>query len=207
MPLVVGNIVELRIYCSLAEQTSINVRHFEVMAIAGASAEVSDVAIFMDVALAPLYAAAMAPAANYDGSTAQVIHPGRLAYYANLGLVNPGTVTGDPLPRQTSGLIRFRSAIAGSRGVGRLYVPFPSEGSNTAAGHPVAAYQTAIGAIADVFETTAVVGAGGDTADLRPIIWHRDTQTGIPITQGIGSSRWATQRRRGDYGQPNRPPA
>jgi len=79
-----------------------------------------------------------------------------------------GTATGDMLPHQTQGLVRFGTAsiFNGRRLRGRLYLPGPNETVNSAAGAPVAGYLTTA--------TTAFGGllSGGGTSS-APVIWHR----------------------------------
>jgi hypothetical protein len=106
-----------------------------------------------------------------------------------------GTATGDPLPRQTQGMIRLGTStvVSGRRLQGRLYVPGPVEGSNSINGVPEAAYVTDITTAAGT-----LLNPGATASD--PVIWHRPTggaggSHGI-ITSVAGSTTWAVLRSR-----------
>lgn len=110
-------------------------------------------------------------------------------------LSTAGTGTGDPLPRQTQGLIQWSTStvLNGRRLRGRLYVPGLLEGSNTATGVVAGATVTALVAGA------STVFAAGATAS-NPVIWHRPGPGGAgasaAITGASASTKWAVLRSR-----------
>lgn len=105
------------------------------------------------------------------------------------------TGTGDSLPRQTQGLIRWATStvIDGRRLRGRLFVPAPNEASNGATGLPSSAYITAL--------TTAgaTVFTAGATAS-APVVWHRPRPGSVGahalITSASGGTAWSVLRSR-----------
>lgn len=109
-----------------------------------------------------------------------------------------GTLSGDPLPFQTQGLVVWQSStiVDSHRLRGRTFVPAPLESDSTG-GAPVAAYVTALQA-----GVTALMVTG--TMNLA--IWHRPiinsagvvTRPGSqgPATGGVGKGAWAVLRSR-----------
>lgn len=111
----------------------------------------------------------------------------------------PGVVTatgaGDPLPRQTQGLLRLGTAtiISGRRLQGRLFIPNPIESHNDLGVGPTSAYSSAV--------TTAGGGmltAGATTS--APVIWHRPGPGGAgsqgTVTSSSCSLTWSVLRSR-----------
>jgi len=107
---------------------------------------------------------------------------------------------------QQSGLVSFRSAVRGPAGRGRAYIPFPSTQALTAiTGQPEAAYVSDLQVLANDMSASQNITApsAGLNANISPVIFHRDFNTSTDIVTGIASDRWATQRRRGDFGRQN----
>lgn len=106
-----------------------------------------------------------------------------------------GTGTGDPLPRQTQGLIQWGTdtVIGGRRVKGRTYVPGLLEGSNSSTGLP------ALTTVSDMVTAAATVLAAGATAS-EPVVWHRPGPGGAGshalITSAGASTKWAVLRSR-----------
>lgn len=106
-----------------------------------------------------------------------------------------GSATGDLLPTQTQGLIRWRTqgVVNGRRVVGRWYIPQPAESFNGSNGNPISSYVTGLGA-----GVTGLLTAGSTAS--TPAVWHRKTPTTGGSVWGIvggqGLSVWAVQRGR-----------
>lgn len=148
--------------------------------------------------------------ATYDGTLAQIIWPIRFTAVSNTVGAGVGSEVNSGLPRQVSGIITKRSNFADRSGRGRVYIPFPSStylspsGDNTDI--PTAAYIPFLEDIGEAISTEQPVTIGGSSVTLTPIIYHRmDPSLSKDITSFLVRRRWATQRRRGDYGQPNLP--
>lgn len=109
-----------------------------------------------------------------------------------------GTLSGDALPFQTQGVVRWTSSVIadGRRLRGHTFVPNPIETDNTA-GTPIAAYVTALG-------TAAVAATAAGTYTLQ--IWHRpkfDATGNIvrngsmgAVNGGTGLGSWGVLRSR-----------
>jgi len=106
-----------------------------------------------------------------------------------------GSASGDPLPRQTQGLIKFGTAtvIGGRRVRGRLFVPGPVEADNTASGLPLAAYSS------DLTSAGGSLFTPGATAS-DAVIWHRPTGgaggASPDITSSAAALVWSVLRSR-----------
>jgi len=155
------------------------------------------------------YAALLSTLATFWGVSVQAVPPTAPSPPANsAGAPVPGTAAGDMLPSQTSGIITLRTAAIGRRNRGRVYVPFPAEADSSPQGRPTVGYIGRLGNLAAQLTLPLTIAAGGGTAIVEPVIYHRlDTPpTSTFITAAVARPLWATQRRRGDYGRPNPPP-
>lgn len=203
----VGDVLRLRIVTYTSSQIGVNTAHFKVTAIAGTATTDAAIAAAFDTALAPRYAAVLSVGARYRGTSIQKIFPlPPKVPQAAVSNDQPGTVAGDMMAGQVAGLIWAKTTNAGPTERGRMYLPFVGETSNAATGVPVAGYVTDISDIADEVYSPVTIGAGGNTATLDPVIWHRGTLTATGIDSFGARTVWATQRRRGGFGQMNLPP-
>jgi hypothetical protein len=66
------------------------------------------------------------------------------AEFVGTGGLLAGTGGGDPLPAQLAAVVTLRTALAGKSFRGRVYISGANEAENDAAGHIVAAFNTAI---------------------------------------------------------------
>lgn len=202
----VDDIWQLRVGCYSPVQAGINVVNYKILSIAGGGLSDVQLATSLDALLESSYKAAMSVSATYYGVSLQRISPlpktAAVIIDANEGA---GTVAGDILPLQVSGLFSFQTLLAGPKYRGRIYIPFPGEASNDTDGTPTGAYRTLVAAIAaDLFQVSHT--SGGQTTNINPVIWHRATGTSTECVGGLVRAKWATQRRRGAYGRVNAPP-
>lgn len=201
-----GDIYQVRIECGFGTQASENIRHWRVSAVVTPEATPLQIATIMNLTFAPHYKALLSSSATYRGVGVRRIFPLPLTVETVVSSqAGPGLVTGDPLPKQTSGVITLRTGFAGRKFRGRVYVPFPGESDNTGSGFPGGGYLNALIALAPDFQTEFTVVNGAGSSVLVPIIWHRRTMTFDAITSTVHRLIWGTQRRRGDYGRPNPP--
>jgi hypothetical protein len=100
-----------------------------------------------------------------------------------------GTDSGDLLPTQTQGEVAFLtgSFLSGRRLQGRVYVPGPTEASNTA-GVPIAAYLT------DLNSAGATYAA--DATNVNPSVWSRSAGAISDIDSAVARSGWRVLRSR-----------
>lgn len=203
MAFTVGQIYECRWFSSMQGQVGLAVKHVVVTAVAGAPL-LQTIADAMSAAVGNLIRLCMCDTAEYNGlllkQVAVTPEPEATPSVSSAGV---GATAGDPLPKQVSGLISLRTTLAGRANRGRWYVPFPSVADNTADDTPQGAYLTAIGNLGTWWIGTKTYGAGGNTVTMQGGVYHRASQTITPFTHTILPVKWATQRRRSDFGRPN----
>lgn len=209
MPVAIGltDVVALKIYCRAAEQIGINVLHYECVGRNGTGSTTDQMAIVAESAFASLYKDALCVEAEFRGVGCQLIKPFGpwLEEFSNV-FPGDGLAVGDLLPRQVAGIITKRTNAAGRANRGRIYVPFPSEESSDANGVPQAGYVTTIQIIGNQYATNLVVGSLGNDVTMQPTIFHRVSGAVSRVIACTARPRWATQRRRGSYGQSNLSP-
>jgi len=200
------NILRMRLACTTASQASINTFHWHVNGIEGASVSDTDAAVKLDQLLAGPMKDLLSDDATYYGLSLQRILPLPLSAPAiNRTGTGQGAEVDDMIPGQVTGIISMQTAFAGARYRGRMYIPFPARSFSTD-GFPNTTYRDLLIALADELDSPITVGTLPNVAVLNPVIWHRATGTWTPITTVIHRMRWATQRKRGDYGQRNAAP-
>lgn len=207
----INDIFKVRTICYISglRQLGINVGYFKQSTLVGAGVTNLQIAGAFETRFAPLYKPVMYTGADWRGVGIQKIFPTppSVESFANV-LFGPGTVAGDALPPQISGLVSLITASAGRNYRGRKYIPFPGESDN-AAGNCTGGYVTAINLIGQGWATSITVTAGASNAQFDPVIWHRGptlANTSTPIISWFGHSAFATQRRRGQYGAQNATP-
>jgi len=203
-PLAPGEIWSTKIHCYTASQLSINTIHWKVVATTGTSATDLQLADAVDAAVAAPYKVLLANAATYYGVKAVRYSPKATAIPqyvdANAGV---GVAGANILPTQVCGLARLYTQTIGRVGRGRFYVPFP-DASFVTAEEPNAAYRAAVTNLTTAILGITVIGAGGNVASIQWVIaGKKNFGTGYPVTTLISGTKWATQRRRGDYGRIN----
>jgi len=207
-----NDVYESNHYTRHAEQVCV-LRHFwRVTNTLGTGATQVQIAAAVDGAIASPLKALMASSAEYLGTKCSKIFPTPRTFatdvFTSTGF---GGVAGDPVPRQSRGIVTLTTANAGRSWRGRRYIPFPSETSNDSDGTPTGPYLTALDTLGTALITTLVgVGGGGNTCDLEPVL-AKLTYVGHVLNSitmksfagRISRNRWATQRRSGSYGRPN----
>jgi len=114
-----------------------------------------------------------------------------------------GTVAGDPLPSQCAGLISWRTALAGKRNRGRTYMPFPAEADNAVTEFPSADYQARLQTLASTLENITLLNTEAGDIFLRMQVNSVAGNTFTDVDGYLIRAKWATQRRRGQFGRPN----
>jgi hypothetical protein len=178
---------------------------YRVSSVAGASVTDNQAATQIDNTVAASMKPLLATNASYYGTRLQRFSPGPsplpAVASANVGV---GTSPGTALPNQASGLIKAQTALAGPRYRGRVYVPFPYLSStDTVLNVPTAGYKILLSTLGGDIYTPYVISAGLNSATLVPCIYHRATHTTTDIIASTPGNKWATQKRRGNYGRPN----
>lgn len=201
----VGDILEATIRCHSRDQDGLNIRHYSVTAATGGGVTFAEVASNLFNRLAAAYVAIMNGTASFHSVSVRRVAPippsapevTILAPVINIG-------GGPPAPRQVTGVIGLFTGVAGRKGRGRVYVPFPSN-VHVDDGSPTNAYVAGLQGIAAQLlgVVTVTGGVAGTSAELIPVLYHRLTRTANAITNATGRARFGTQRRRGDYGRAN----
>lgn len=203
-PLVVGDIIETKVFSKLGEQVAINVYHYRCSAFTGVSRTDQEIANSMESVGGPKYKAAMPGAALHLGTTVQIIQGGVLPVRAvSVTEAGVGARAADALAPQLAVLVRKNTGIAGRANRGRVYLPFFAEDEEDANGEVNAAGQAAATVIAAYYLNQINIAAGGSSVTLDPIIWQRTDRTYVNITSYTVRSLFATQRRRSLINKPD----
>lgn len=202
---VIGDVFELRVACACTNQVAFNTQHYIVTSVLGGGVSDTILSASIDAALAPLYKPILGNDASYYGVSLSKIWPlPRKTAAISAALTGAGTAATPALPGQVCGIGKSFTANAGPKWRGRVYLPFPPAGANDAVLNvPTNAYVTLATAVIFDLTTPYTATAGLATTTISPILWNRASHTGTPILQSAGGRKWATQKRRGNYGQPN----
>lgn len=201
-----GDVYRVRLVCSIDNQASVNVSHWAVkQGGGGGGATDQEIADAMSLQLGGLLRPCLTSKATFLGATAQRIHPmPPLNAFISTAGQGAGMVGANALPKQVSGLISLRTNNAGRKYRGRMYVPFPGEEDSVdVTGSPTNDYATRVLALGNKMVTGVTTSGAVDWSALECVIYHRSSLTWDQVTSCRVRSKWATQRRRGDYGRPN----
>lgn len=217
--LTVGDPVLCRVWIDTGAgggQASVNAMHYIVASVGALAATDLDVATTLDALIQAPYKALLSALATYRGVQAQLLNPvapykaSRVAQVANSN-AGVGSVAGAIAPPQTCGLISYQTPSPGQAFRGRTYVAFPGQASDNGFGIPNATYTADLFTLGGLVTSGLGVSVSGRTAVLVRVILHRAPKVGptpapSPVTNYSVTARWATQRRRGDFGRQNRSP-
>lgn len=154
------------------------------------------------------YVPKMATTTQVYGYNVTTLMPRPIDPGVSLASANVGTGTGVVMPTQVRPVLTWSTALGGRGGRGRLYLFTPDSSQQDAATFfPIAGLTTAINLLAADLYAPIVVG--GSTWELQ--IAHRipgvppapSTYSTIPVTGGVGSERFGTIRKSGNYGKTN----
>jgi hypothetical protein len=200
----VGDIYIAQVVTYSADQIAINVLWYSVTAKAGTGATDQQLCNQISTNIHAEYKACMGVGASYRGVRLGRFSPTPAPLPVQTSFDDgPGTVAGDLLPRQVSGVMTKRTALAGKRFRGRFYTAFPAEASNDVTGIPTAAYNTAHVNLSNKLDLTVTAGVAGNTNSMIPVVHSGIAAANTPVTIFDPRTKWATQRRRGSFGRPN----
>lgn len=206
--LALNDIWMLRVGCFTSDQAAINTFHYVVSDVTGAFTD-DMMAEAFDEELSSLYKAVLSDNASYKGCSAQRVWPlPKTRAAPRTDDSGPGAVVGEMLPQQISGIISAQTELAGRNQRARVYIPFPSEVDNEDGAFPVDSYVTRLNNLKNAVYLQRVLtdAVSGFTAQVDPIVFHRNDNTFNRITNAFGKKLWANQRRRGHFGQRDRLP-
>jgi len=203
-----GDRLEIKFYCADAEQGSVNTINFQAGNSTGGSITDQDVANYFDEFYGSTLKDFIANTASYQGTTCRIANllplpvPALASAHSGVGVA--GAVG---LPRQTAGLLDFRTAVAGPGGRGRMFFPFPATTANETLGKPLAGYVTSMSNFGtDLIAVAFIPGFGGASLQVSFVLWSPTHARMVPIVSAFGATSWATQKRRGGFGRPNAGP-
>lgn len=203
----VADIVQIQIFTQCVEQVSINSFHYRVVGVGAPPATDQDAADYLATLVAGDVKPLLQNNASYLGCGARIINslplPSQVLSANGAGVGTAGAVG---LPRQSCGLISFKTGYAGPGHRGRMYVPFPAAADNGTGGTAIAGYVSKLDALAGTLMGPLLVSEGGRTATLDPVVWSRKLVTFFNIITYATTNRWATQRKRGSFGRANASP-
>lgn len=208
-PIVADEQYVVSLYCNLAGQVAVNRQRIKITSVVGVATTDQDVCDDLRTTWAPLFNALQTSATRFDGVTLRMVAGGvpfPVTKFAatNIGL---GTLAPPNLPKQTSGLISLHTEFIGRKYRGRMYVPFPAAISqNLVTGEPIAAYITALQGMGNELIAEHTTGGGGNVVKFRYGLFPVGAVDFAEYKVYLTAQAWATQKRRGDFGQLNRTP-
>lgn len=204
-PLADGERLQIKVGTWAAGQAGINISHWRVTNVIGASTTDGDVAEQIDALTAPLWKSIMSTFALYYGVWAQIIKPVLCVQEVHASNFGTGTRMGNLLPTAVCGMLQLKSNHLGRSGRGRQWLPFPSTSDvDAGTGAPTAAYITAISAVGGFFQTHTITGTGLDSVDIVPVITHLPAAAPVfDISDFRALNKFGTLHRRGAYGKGN----
>jgi hypothetical protein len=185
-------------------QIGLNVTHWLCTAKGGTGATAAQIASTLDTAVAPSYKAASNINSSWRGVGARRQWPTLSVEGISIANAGAAAFAGAMLPTQCRTLIHWSSGTAGRTGRGRIYPAFP--GGITALnadGSPTAAYIALVSAISVAYPVVLSSGAGGNTNSFALALYNRTTHIATPVTGVSIPTKWATQRRSGQFGRTN----
>jgi hypothetical protein len=202
---VVGDYLLVRHACAMTNQVSFNNIVYQVRSVAGGGVTDQAIVTTVDGLVAPLMKVILGNNASWYGTSLGKIWPlPRTATVIETGNAGVGTAVTPSQPGQVAGIIKGKTDLAGHKQRARLYLPFVYEGGNdTITNVPTAAAIAHFNTIAAQVYTPYTVTVGMNSTTVVPVVFHRLTHTSNDITAYGPGLKWATQKRRGNYGQPN----
>lgn len=203
----IGDEYRVRVCCysTTLGQISLNNTYWLVGAQSGTGATAAQIATVLDNGFAPVYKALMPSVASYHGTQVQKINGTLGLAVASTANDGPGTNGSAILPAQDSGIIAWGTAIGGRHGIGRIYPGFLSINATNVNGQMLAGTQTLLQNIGNEYLLSATAGSGGNTSTLS--LYLRSAQAAgvqfYPVITATARLKFATQRRRGQYGRLN----
>lgn len=202
----VNDILELKWYCVLNGQYSVNTRHYKVFSVTGAGKTDSQALTQIQGDLAPFIKNIMSNEARYLGDSAQIIRPVRRPATFSSTETGVGLVASDALPPYVAGLLSFVSNTANRHGRGRNFIAFPAESDNDPTGIPSVAYRAGLIALGAYLDVPLEIGTLPDTVVLTPVLYDRTTHATVEVTDSHARTVWSHCKRRSMIRGGDRPP-
>lgn len=205
--LATNDLIKVQLWSVDIEQASVNTFHYRVTGVGSPTATLEDFLAGWITAVNSDYKDLLNVNTDFRGAVAQIVFPLPLMVavtsVTGAGAGTGGATTG---PRQTAGLLSWRTPFAGSAGRGRTYIPFPAAEDMDTDGTPTPAYVTRLGNFSSALLAFQNVSSGGRTASVELIIKAQNSSAFKTVTLVIDNKKWATMKKRGSYGRPNTSP-
>lgn len=195
--LAIGDFIRTVYVCANGGQRSFTSMWWRCTAVGGSPSTDDDLGSYMDTNAGNNLIPWLAGNAAYKGVIVQIMKPTLQNPVYNVTSAGAGTGGTANIPGQVSGLVTYTSATGGRRGRGRSFWPFPDTNMQTALAQVSVAGLGLLNGQGTFASTVLNMAGGGRTATVRPIIYHRDTNTGTDITGSISRLEFATHRSRG----------
>lgn len=203
--LAIGDVLEVKFNCWQPNQLGINALHYIVTGPVTGTPTLEAISDQLSSNAANLYAQLISQDSFYCGLQSRRIAGGApTGVYTSILGNAAGQAPGEDLPQVVSGIITKRTGLPGRRNRGRVYLPFPTETDNAAAGVPSVAYRAKLSQWATLLlEPMTITTFGGSSLVLTPGVHHRVGNTTTIVTGWTAQPKWASQHRRGGYGKLN----
>jgi len=197
-----GQVIRCNFYTWIDSQLGIFGFDYKVSGITG-SPHLGDMAAGVQTANSAAIAACVAAGVYVLGckATIRVVGPIGIPGIATDDTVATGLF--NPMSKQTAGIIHWRCTAPAPQNRGRMYVPFPPTSAADPSGSPNASYRGLLNALAGSIFGMTTISYGGNSISGDQTVYHSATHTDSLSFIGTASFRFATQKRRGDYGKAN----
>lgn len=206
---IVNQFLEIKTYCHLDNQLGINVHYGQIQIIGAGGIGITDLTSDISTWFATSMKALLCTPALYLGVSVRQYDNGggnNIPYWSKTGQ-GYGSAGATPCPKQCAGILT-KTTLDGSRaGRGRLYIPFPATADVEADGNPTAGYLTRAIALAAAIDGDENVSSDPEVVLRFGLMHWRVASSFIRTNDVIARDRFATQRRRGDYGRINAIPS
>lgn len=202
--------LQLTLYSQYEDQTFENVLHYHSLNSGPQTVDLEQILPSWDTVIRAKYLALLPTETIMWGYKLQVWPANnnyRPSYLSRVGQAGwEGTGGDEGIPSQCGIIISLRGQQGGRRNRGRIYLPSgPLPGYQGATRDMGVNYMANVGTLtAAITQLTFMVAAGTQKWNLA--IAHRSSGTMTDAVLITAAASLATQRRRGQYGRPNRPP-
>lgn len=205
-----NDILQVRVNCRCRSQLGQNVLHYRVQTNGPAPGmTLIQIADALSTSFAAVWKQATHAVASYNSLSVQNVTGVPTVPAESVQGAGVGTALGPGVPTQVCGLISLHTGFGGRHYRGRVYIPFLGASALALDGTLDPAYVALLQQIAVTIGPVKSVTFGGITCTMSLIVRHRNDFVQPPLPNGTDvtictpSAKAATQRRRGDYGQPN----
>jgi len=209
-PVNVGDVFKVTFVTSCDGQLGLNVKQFRVESADVPSADLQGLLNGICDEIAIRYTNILTNTATFRGAYATPL-PNLVGVAPTISTnsAGAGTAGGNPLPMQVTGIATLRTTLAGRANRGRIYVPFPPTDAleNGTEQRPTVAYKNSVQSLASFFVGLNEITSPDNPAEVWEIRWGLGVGAAFrQFDSAVARQKFATQRRRGNYGRHNEIP-